>query len=272
MNNIKFSIITISYNQAKFISQTIESVINQSYKNIEYIVVDAGSVDGSRDIILEYKDSIKEIIFESDKGPANGLNKGIGKASGEIYGFLNSDDILLKDALLKVINCFSESTADAVLGNGYVIDDKGFLVKKVIANSVNLTGLKYNNASFIQPSIFIKADAFGKVGKFNEENSTCWDYELLIELLKNKCKLEKTNYYLSAFRLHNSSITCSGKAKIKFENDLNRIYRNLTNKNIGMIYYITKYFYKIIKLFSHPNIYFVGNKFKNKKLKINDFI
>lgn len=88
----RVSIVTISFNQAQFVERAILSVLEQDYPHIEYIVVDPGSTDGSREIIDKYRDRIARIIFESDDGPADDLNKGFAKASGEIYGFLNSEN------------------------------------------------------------------------------------------------------------------------------------------------------------------------------------
>src|ERR1039458_1375445 len=90
----RVSIVTISFNQAEFIERTILSVLTQDYLDIEYIVVDPGSTDGSRDIIERYRSRISKIILRPDRGAADGLNNGFAEATGEIFGFLNSDDLL----------------------------------------------------------------------------------------------------------------------------------------------------------------------------------
>ena len=89
---MKISVVTISYNQACYLEQTIISVLNQDYENVEYIVVDPGSTDGSRDIIEKYRNRIQHIIYERDVGPADGLNKGFAVATGDVFYFINSDD------------------------------------------------------------------------------------------------------------------------------------------------------------------------------------
>ena len=91
---MKFSIVTISFNQARFLERAIVSVIEQKGVELEYIVVDPGSTDGSRDIIERHRDLIAHVVFEKDKGPADGLNKGFSHATGSIYGYLNADDVL----------------------------------------------------------------------------------------------------------------------------------------------------------------------------------
>ena len=92
---MKLSIVTISFNQADYLEEAMVSILEQDYDDIEYIIVDAGSTDGSRDIIERYRDRIAVVVLEPDEGPADGLNKGFARASGDIYGYLNADDAFL---------------------------------------------------------------------------------------------------------------------------------------------------------------------------------
>ena len=125
-NNPLVSIVTISFNQEKFVEETIKSVLNQNYKNIEYIIMDAGSTDNSREKILKYKKDIHRIIFEKDNGPADGLNKGFKIAKGDIFCFLNSDDLLLENSLSKVVDFFNNNkNADVIYGNSWIINERG---------------------------------------------------------------------------------------------------------------------------------------------------
>ena len=122
---MKISIVTISYNQGQFLEKTILSVIKQNYLDLEYIIVDPGSTDGSREIIENYRAHIDHIIFEPDEGPADGLNKGFKYARGEIFAFLNADDTLLPGALHTVAKFFMNNPdTDLVMGNGYKINEK----------------------------------------------------------------------------------------------------------------------------------------------------
>ena len=95
---MRVSIVTISFNQAEFLERAIRSVIEQDYPDVEYIVVDPGSTDGSREIIEKYRSRISKVILEPDTGPANGLNKGFAAATGEIFGYINADDAFLPKA------------------------------------------------------------------------------------------------------------------------------------------------------------------------------
>ena len=93
---MKISIVTVSFNQADYLEQAIRSVVEQDYSDIEYIVVDAGSTDGSREIIE--RDRIATVVFEPDREPADGLNKGFARATGDIFGYINADDAYLPGA------------------------------------------------------------------------------------------------------------------------------------------------------------------------------
>jgi glycosyltransferase involved in cell wall biosynthesis len=107
MTQPKVSIVTISYNQCAFLERAIQSVLAQNYPEVEYIVVDPGSTDGSRDIIERYRSRISKLILEPDKGPVDGLNKGFSVATGEIYGYLNADDEFLPGAIDKAMRAFA---------------------------------------------------------------------------------------------------------------------------------------------------------------------
>ncbi|MEJ7608899.1 MAG: glycosyltransferase [Bryobacteraceae bacterium] len=121
---MKISLVTISFNQAPFLDQAIRSVVDQTGCDFEYIVVDPGSIDGSREIIESYSDRISRIIFAPDRGAADGLNKGFAEAHGEIFGFLNSDDVL--EGVGRVTEYFgTHPDTDVVSGHSRIIDANG---------------------------------------------------------------------------------------------------------------------------------------------------
>src|SRR3954454_9281745 len=98
---MKFSIVTLAFKQRKYLREAMDSVLNQDYPSIEYIVVEPGSNDGSREIIEDYGDRISCRIYEPDKGAADGLNNGFARATGDVFAFLNGDDLLLPGAIRK---------------------------------------------------------------------------------------------------------------------------------------------------------------------------
>src|SRR4051794_6060448 len=121
---MRVTMVTISFNQAAYLERAMQSVLTQSYPDIEYIVVDPGSTDGSREIIQRYQDRLAAVLLEADSGPAEGLNRGFALASGDVLGYLNSDDVLLPDAIAGAVHAFRENpSADVVYGHGYVVDE-----------------------------------------------------------------------------------------------------------------------------------------------------
>lgn len=211
---MKFSIVTVSFNQAEFLESAILSVLNQDYQDIEYIVVDPGSSDGSRDIIERYRDRIDRIIYTPDSGAAEGLNNGMAGAAGEILGFLNSDDILMPGSIMRVAATFcANRTIDLVTGHAYIIDSRNNRLRKSYTDSFHLRAFAYEACLICQQSTFFRADLFRKVGGFNEQNRIAWDAELFLNLLTCSDQYVVLDDFLSAFRLHREAIT--GGAKLR---------------------------------------------------------
>ncbi|RMH35842.1 MAG: glycosyltransferase [Nitrospirae bacterium] len=209
---MKVSIVTISYNQARFLEETIRSVIEQDYPEIEYIVVDPGSTDGSREIIERYRDRIDHIIFEPDEGPADGLNKGFAKATGEIFGFLNADDLLLPGAVRRVVDYFRRyPEIDVVSGHGYKIDSAGNIIGKTYSHRFRPRDYVFGACVLVQQSTFFRNSAFRQAGGFNKGNRVSWDGELWFDMGMAGCKFGRMHTFLSAFRMHPDSITVSGR-------------------------------------------------------------
>ena len=117
MNNPLVSIITVVYNGEKHIEQTINSVLNQTYSNIEYIIIDGDSTDNTLNIIKKYEDKIAHFISEKDSGIYNAMNKGLALTKGEIISILNADDYYFENTLQQVVDIFSTSQSDIVYGN-----------------------------------------------------------------------------------------------------------------------------------------------------------
>lgn len=208
----KISIVTISFNQAEFLEQAILSVLNQKTSNIEYIVVDPGSTDGSRGIIKKYWDRIDHVIFEKDAGPADGLNKGFNVATGDIFGFLNSDDTLLPGSLSTVLSFFSQNPkVDVVSGHAEIIDSRGNIKRRFFSDRFRLGMAAYGACTLVQPSTFFRAILFRKCGGFNISNRSNWDSELFIDMALYGAIFFRANSFWSQYRVHEQSITGTGK-------------------------------------------------------------
>src|SRR3546814_9655149 len=179
---MRFSVVTISYNQAKFLRRAIDSVLNQSGVDLEYIVVDPGSSDDSRAIIDSYGDRIGHRVYEPDQGPADGLNKGFAHATGDIYYYLNSDDTVELGALYQISQYFkSHPDVDAVCGHAWITDPNDVHLGRVWSHRPTRIGLAPNPSQLIQPSNFFRASAFHKVDGFKTQNRSTWAAELMVD-------------------------------------------------------------------------------------------
>lgn len=206
----KVSVVTISYNQKDYLESSINSVLGQGYENLEYIVVDPGSTDGSRMLVESYPEILK--VFEKDAGPADGLNRGFSLASGEIFGYLNSDDVYQPGCIESVVQVFAQNPdVDVVYGNAFVIDSHGKTIRRCFSDRFTLRAAAYGTALVIQPSTFFRRSVFEKVGGFNVENLSNWDAELFIDFALAGAKLRRVNQFWSGYRVHGESITGSGR-------------------------------------------------------------
>ena len=186
---MKISIITVTYNSANYLKECIESVVNQSYKNIEHIIVDGLSTDGTLDIIKSYDSHLAKWVSEKDKDMYDAINKGMKMATGDVIGILNSDDILASnDVIGEIVNTFKTQNLDAVYGDLVYVD-------KINTNRIirYWKGLKYNRLNFTfgwmpaHPTFYLKRDLLDKYGDYNSTYFSAADYELMTRYLyKNK--------------------------------------------------------------------------------------
>ena len=205
---MKISLVTISFNQARYLEQAIKSVLDQDYPELEYILVDPGSTDGSRDIIERYRSRLAHVVLEPDRGPADGLNKGFARAGGDILGYLNSDDLLLPGALARVAAAFrAHPDADLIYGHGYVIGADGDVVARCRSDRFNLRRSAYGNSVIMQQAAFWRREAFQAVHGFNAANRLSWDGEFWIDLALAGRRFRRINEYWACFRTHQDTIT-----------------------------------------------------------------
>jgi glycosyltransferase involved in cell wall biosynthesis len=208
---LKFSIVTISFNQREFLERTIRSVIEQRGVEVEYIIVDAGSTDGSRDIIEAYRPHFAHVVLERDEGPGDGLNKGFALATGDVFGFLNSDDTLEPGALAEVAAWLEQHRdVDVVSGHAWVTDRHDSRLRRVWSEPFERLSVAYGAAIQVQPSTFIRRTAYLATGGFNPKNRSCWDSELMVDLYLAGARFGLIDKFLSCYRLHEVSITNSG--------------------------------------------------------------
>ncbi len=201
------SIVTPSYNQGRFITETIESVFNQTYSNIEYIVIDGGSTDGTIDILKSYEHKGLKWISEKDEGQSDAINKGFKLCNGEIVGWLNSDDVLLPYCVEKVVEEFNkDENIGLVYGDIQIIDENGNLIREYKPGLLTLERLLKIEQSVPQPGSFYRKKFVDLVGGLDKQLNFVMDYDLFIKLLK----ISKAIYIpelLAKFRIHSQSKT-----------------------------------------------------------------
>ena len=209
------TIVTPSYNQGLFIEKTILSVLNQSYRNIQYILVDGGSTDNTMDTVNKYRDKIDIVIHEKDNGQADAINKGFILAQGELAGWLNSDDILYPECVERIVELYSQKPDGSIFynRNGRIInymDEKVRDYKKFIPDGNYLLTKKYD---VLQQGSFYRTDILQKVNYLDPTIYYCMDLDLWLKLSKYGPIYSLDLPPLSAFRIWENSKTFTGGLK-----------------------------------------------------------
>jgi glycosyltransferase involved in cell wall biosynthesis len=183
---LRVSIITIVYNNRATFEECVNNVLSQSYKEIEYIVVDGGSNDGTIDIIQAYRERISQWISEPDHGIYDAMNKGIKMASGEVIGFLHSSDVYAHPRVIEeVVKVFENSNVSSVYGDLQYVDQKD--LNRVIRH---WKSSPYRRGKFKQgwmpphPTFFVRREIYEKFGNFNTHFQIAGDYELMLRFLE----------------------------------------------------------------------------------------
>lgn len=250
---LKVSIVTISFNQAAFLERAMRSVLDQDYPNIEYIVVDPGSKDGSRDLIQQYESRIHTIL-EPDNGPADGLNKGFASATGDLFGYINADDAFLPGAISEAVKEFrSLRDTDVICGHGYKIDPDGFVLRRVHSEPFSLRRRSLGASTIIQQSTFFTRESFAAAGGFNVDNRTCWDGELMVDLGLAGKRFKVVNRYWSAFTIHPGGISGSGRLQEQYIKDEARLFRKITGRTPQLADAAGAALLRIGKHIAHPS-------------------
>jgi glycosyltransferase involved in cell wall biosynthesis len=250
---MKFSVVTVSFNQRQYLEEALTSVLAQDYPAIEYIVVDPGSTDGSRELIESFRNRLAGILFEADQGAADGLNKGFQRASGDIYGFLNSDDVLLPGAMKTVSRAFEQNPdCDIVMGNGFIVDALGTRIRRIRAAGFTLDRYFYGGATWLQQATFFRRTAFEQVGGFNINNRSCWDGELVVDMVRLGAKVKYVNQDLALFRIHSQSITGSRRHSEMMKADADRMFSLTRGRPWTALDTLRAYLVRVERILTHP--------------------
>lgn len=205
-DSVKISIVMPSFNQAMYIERSLRSIIDQNYKKIQLIIVDGGSTDGTLDIIKKYRDKIDIFISEPDGGQSDALNKGFKVASGDIYGWLNTDDLYCPGAFSKAVSIFkAKKEISVVYGDWLTIDVEDQVITREYAFDFNLNHFKYEGFHLNSQAMFWRKSAHERFGKFDLGLYNTMDYQMILsfgisegeaKFLRLDCEI------LAAFRRH----------------------------------------------------------------------
>ena len=198
---MKISIITVSFNSAKTIEDTIKSVINQTYSTIEYIIIDGASTDETLEICNRYKNNINYFISEKDNGIYDAMNKGIVVATGDFIGILNSDDFYVDNKVISdVVDCLKLNNALGIYADLKYVDSSNVKKIKRFWQSGYFSRKKFRNGWMPpHPTVFLKRELYSKFGFFNLALKSAADYELMLRIFY---KHEITPCYLSRVIIH----------------------------------------------------------------------
>lgn len=216
------SIITSVYNGEKYIKETIENVINQTYNNIEYIIIDGGSTDDTVDIIKKYKKQIAYWKSEPDNGMYDAINKGLSVCTGKIIAYLNSDDLYADNSIVeRVVDFFNKNKCVYwIYSNVFVINSNSLVV-----NSYKVPELNYNTYASLkwspipQPTTFWRREVIVQCGVFNKDLKMAGDYEFFLRIFK-KNKPEKLNFIIAKARHHADSLSSKKQILNKMEHKM----------------------------------------------------
>lgn len=221
----KVSIVTPSYNQAQYLEETIRSVLLQGYPNLEYIIIDGGSTDGSVEIIKKYEPWLTYWVTEPDRGQSQAINKGFARSTGEIMAWINSDDYYASGAFYKVVNAFKDTLW--VAGNCYVINKDGTIDYPKGQAVISMEQWLLHNLQ-IQPNVFWRRSLWMSSGGVDEAMHFSFDYDLWLKFSEFQMYPLWIDEYIAYYRIHKESKTGSGRKPFEVEDQI--VFRRHRNK------------------------------------------
>jgi len=262
----KISIVTPSFNQASFLEETIRSVLSQGYPNLEYIVMDGGSTDGSVEIIRKYEGELTFWKSERDSGQSDALRRGFQQATGEVLAWLNSDDTL-EPGTLRLIGEYMDthSDIDLVYGNMNLIDAAGRYLYTAYP-LLDLRILVYENPFIPQQAMFWRRNLYDRIGGVNPALRFGMDFELAVKFLLGGAKVAKIHKVIANFRVHRDAKSSKIRDVMHAEKNeiLSRLYPTDDGK-LGRL--LKKIWYRCVRFCREPGS--LSSAIKSRKGRAN---
>ncbi len=209
----KISVITPSYNQGIYIEETIQSVLNQNYPNLEYIIIDGGSNDSTVEVIKKYESKIDFWVSEKDKGQADAINRGFGKATGDILCWLNSDDYFFPETLKYVASQLNIEKKEILFGEvDHIFEPDKAVKHSNVKNKFDNYNLELYDF-IIQPGSFWTKKVWESTGVVDEKLHFVFDWEWFLRAKKNNTEFKYSNKVMSMYRVHDAHKTSNGGEK-----------------------------------------------------------
>ncbi len=211
------SIVTPCLNSVRFIERTIESVLSQDYPEIEYVVMDGGSTDGTLDILNRYRGRL-EYFSEMDGGASDAINRGFARSKGSIFGWLNADDQYLPGAVSAAVrHLLQHQEADIIYGEGIWTDDTGREIERYPTVTPYRGDMFERECGICQPASFMRREAFAAAGLLNVKRNSCFDYDLWVRMAR-KCRFLAVPEVLATSRMHKQNETIGNRRRVFQQN------------------------------------------------------
>lgn len=251
MNLPRISIVTPSYNQARFLGETMESILSQDYPNVEYIVVDGGSTDGSVEIIKRYERHLAYWVSEKDGGQSDAIMKGFDRVTGEIFTWVNSDDVLFPGCLRQIAQAYVEHREpDLIHTNACYIDAESRITRFVRVPCQSRFMFFRGVWNVVAPTLFYKTSFFRSVGGLNKAYYLSMDFDVWMRMMLAGARTAHVGRYLGGFRWHprSKTVVSLGERRTCEDSETTEIFRRNLPRSSPMGRQCWRYLHKVYQV------------------------